>query len=161
MGSPQNKAESPRTSRPSDRNSSALGAGSGIREFDWARQLEAQVGVFLQPALVIVEEAHGFGGFHAVGLDGLVNLSLHLPLQLVLVVLDGSEALDDGVALDDLFDIVAGGFVRFEEDVDLVDAAEQVVQVTHDVLVGAHQEEAEVIWLSVAVAGTPETAEER
>jgi hypothetical protein len=30
IGSPQNKADSPRTSRPSDRNNSALGAGSDI-----------------------------------------------------------------------------------------------------------------------------------
>src|ERR1035441_741615 len=107
MGSPQNKADSPRTSRPSDRNSSALGAGSGMLEFDWGRQLEAQVRIFLQPALVIVKQAHGFGGFHAVGFDGFVNLPLHLPLQLVLVVLDRGETLNNRAALDDLFNVVA------------------------------------------------------
>src|ERR1017187_9665069 len=74
MGSPQNKADSPRTSRPSDRNSSALGAGSGMPQLNRVMQLEAQVSVFLQPALVIIEQAHGFGRFHAVGFDGLVDL---------------------------------------------------------------------------------------
>src|ERR1035441_3010742 len=88
IGSPQNKADSPRTSRPSDRKSSALGAGSGMAQLARAMQLETQVGVLLQTALVIIEEPHGFGGFHPVGLDGLVDLRLHLPLQLILVVLD-------------------------------------------------------------------------
>src|SRR6266852_8629692 len=34
MGSPQNKEESPRTNRPNERNSSSLGAGSGIADED-------------------------------------------------------------------------------------------------------------------------------
>src|ERR1022692_4669148 len=152
MGSPQNRAESPRTSRPSDRSSSVLGVESGMPQLDRDMQLEAQVGVLLQPALVIIEEAHGFGGFHAVGFDGLVDLPLHLPLQLILVILDRGEALDDGAALDDLFNVVARWLVGFEEDMDLVNAAEQVVQVPHDVLIGAHQEEAEIVRLRLAVA---------
>ena len=63
-----------------------------------------------------------------------------------------ASALDDGVAFDDFLDVIAGRLVGFEEDVDLVDAAEEVVQVAHDVLVGAHQEEAEVVGLGQAVA---------
>ena len=93
-----------------------MGAGSGMLQVDRAMQLETQISVFLQPALVIVQQAHGFGGLHAVGLDGLVNLRLHLPLQFVLVVLDRGQALDDRAALDDLFDVVAGRLVGFEED---------------------------------------------
>src|ERR1039457_4155346 len=151
MGRPQNRAESPRTSRPSERNSAGLGAESGMPQLDRDMQLEAQVGVLLQPALVIIEEAHGFGGFHAVGFDGLVDLPLHLPLQLILVILDRGEALDDGAAFDNLFNVVASRLVGFEEHMDLVDAAEQVVQVPHDVLVCAHQEEPEVVWLGLAV----------
>src|ERR1035441_2083177 len=105
IGRPQNKADRPRTRRPSDRNSSALGAGSGMAQLDRAMQLKAQVGVLLQTALVIIEEPHGFGGFHPVGLDGLVDLRLHLPLQFILVVLDRGQALDDGAALDNLFNV--------------------------------------------------------
>src|ERR1022692_4190165 len=152
MGSPQNRAESPRTSRPSERNSAGLGAESGMPQLDRDMRLEAQVGVLLQPALVIIEKAHGFGGFHAVGFDGLVDLPLHLPLQFILIVLDRGKALDDGAAFDDLFNVVAGRLVGFEEHMDFVYAAEQVVQVAHDVLVCAHQEEAEVVRLRLAVA---------
>src|ERR1035441_4757506 len=80
IGSPQNRADSPRTSRPSDRNNSALGTGSGMLEGARATPLETQVRVLLQPALIVIEQAHGFGGLHPVGLDGLVDLGLHLPL---------------------------------------------------------------------------------
>src|ERR1035441_9257567 len=132
IGSPQNKADSPRTSRPSDRNNSALGAGSGMAQLDRAMQLKAQVGVLLQTAVEIIEKPHGFGGFHPVGLDGLVDLRLHLPLQFILVVLDRGQALDDGAALDNLFNVVAGGLVGFEEYMDLVDAPEEGVQVAHE-----------------------------
>src|ERR1022692_5050895 len=106
IGRPQNKADRPRTRRPSDRNSSALGAGSGMAQLARAMQLETQVGVLLQPALVIIQEPHGFGGFHAVGFDGLVDLPLHLPLQLVLVVLDRGEGVYDGGVVDAFFAVL-------------------------------------------------------
>jgi hypothetical protein len=48
---------------------------------------------------------------------------------------------------DGLFDVVAALLVVIEEDVDLVHAAEEVVHVAHDVLVGAGQEDAEVVRL--------------
>jgi hypothetical protein len=51
--------------------------------------------------------------------------------------------------LECLLDVEAVGFVVLEEDVDLVDAAEEVVQVAHDVLVGAGEVDAEVIGLVV------------
>src|ERR1039458_10389413 len=147
IGSPQNSADNPRTSRPSDRNSSALGAGSGMFQIDRTRQLETQISIFFQPALVIVQQAHGFGGLHAIGFDGLVNLRLHLALELVLVVLDRCQALDDRAALDDLLDIIARWFIGFEEDMHLVDAPEEVMQVPHNILISAHQEEADVVRL--------------
>jgi hypothetical protein len=56
------------------------------------------------------------------------------------------------VPFDDFLDVIAGGFVGFEEDMDFVDAAKEIVQVAHDVLVRAHQEKAEVIRLQLAVA---------
>src|SRR6266566_1992799 len=40
MGSPQNKEESPRTSRPNERNNSSLGAGSGIADEDGGWSVE-------------------------------------------------------------------------------------------------------------------------
>src|SRR5262245_55926875 len=103
---------------------------------------EAQVSVAFQAPFVFVQEAHGFAGFDAVRLDGFVHLRLHPPFQFVFVVLHGGQGLADGGALDDLLDVIPGGFVRLEEDVDLVDASEKIVQVAHDVLIGAHEENA-------------------
>jgi hypothetical protein len=41
---------------------------------------------------------------------------------------------------DDFLDVIAGRLVGFEKDVDFVHAAKEIVQVAHDVLIGAHQE---------------------
>src|SRR5206468_1694971 len=53
-----------------------------------AQTSKTQIGVLLQTALVIVEEAHGLGGFHAVGFDGFVHLGFHLALEFFFVVLN-------------------------------------------------------------------------
>jgi hypothetical protein len=52
-------------------------------------------------------------------------------------------------AAERLLDVEAVGLVVLEEDVDLVDAAEEVVEVAHDVLVGAGEVDAEVVGLVV------------
>jgi len=83
-------------------------------------------------------------------------LGFHLPFQFGFVVLNGGESLNDSGAFDDFFDVVTGGFFGIEEDVDFVDPAEEVVEVPHDVLIGTHKEEAEVIrfgGLGMAVDG--------
>src|SRR6266567_2136079 len=64
----------------------SLLAQSGFMETQ-AKELKAQIGVLLQPALIVVEEPHRLGGFHAVGFDGLVNLSFHLALELFFIIL--------------------------------------------------------------------------
>src|SRR5256885_7348162 len=53
--------------------------------------------------------------------------------------------------LDDFLDVIAGRFIRVEKDVDLIDSSKKIVQVAHDVLVGAHKEEAEVIRLELEI----------
>ena len=58
------------------------------------------------------------------------------------------EHFADGRAVDRFLDVPAALFVLIEEDVGLVHAAEEVVQVAHDVLVGADEEEAEVVGLA-------------
>src|ERR1044071_10500774 len=95
MGKPQNKAESPRSRRPSALSNSALGAESGMRACS-----DVEVGIFPKTTLIIIKEAHGLGGLHAIGLYGLFHLGFHLPLQLVLVVLHRGERLADGCAFN-------------------------------------------------------------
>ena len=113
--------------------------------------VEVQVGVEGEAFFVVVEEAHGFVGLEAVAFDGGVGLGLHLAGELVDIPLGEGEDLADGAAGEDFFDIVAGFLVLIEVDVHFVDAAEEVVKVAHDVLIGAGEEEADV----VGVAGVP------
>jgi len=53
------------------------------------------------------------------------------------------QGLDDGGAFDDLLDIIAGRSSGSRKTCNFVDAPEEIVQIAHDVLVGAHQEEPE------------------
>ena len=55
-------------------------------------------------------------------------------------------------ACDRLLEVVAALLVVIEEHVDLVDAAEEVVDVAHDVLVRAGQEDAEVVRRALPIA---------
>ena len=88
---------------------------------------KTQISISLQPAFIIIQQAHGFGRFHAVGFDGFVHLRLHLALEFVLVVLHVGERLHDGRAFDDFLDVIAGRLVGLEKDVDFVHTAKQVV----------------------------------
>ena len=80
--------------------------------------------------------------------DRRVHLRFHLPRELRLVPLRHAEHVADGAAFDGFLDVPAALFVFIEEDVRLVHPAEKIVQIAHDVLVGAHEEEAEVVRLA-------------
>src|SRR6266478_2670426 len=65
MGSPQNKEESPRTNRPNERNSSSLGAGSGIADEDggwWVEDGSEQPTVIIHSRFSILWEMEDGGG---------------------------------------------------------------------------------------------------
>src|ERR1700745_766458 len=104
-GSPQKRAERPRTSRPSERSSSALGTGAGTTGsgaiVNWGsgacticmrtmvtrcRRSECEVGIILQPAFIFVEQPHGFRRLHAIRFDGFVDLGFHKPFEVVFVI---------------------------------------------------------------------------
>ena len=106
-----------------------------------------QVGVLLEPLQVALAEARRLldgdlaaaqGGFR--GLADLLD-------QVLAVVLDVVEHVLDGLALDHVVDVVAAVLVHAH--VHGVGVAEQVVEVAEDLLVGAHQEDAEVVRLAV------------
>jgi hypothetical protein len=80
---------------------------------------------------------------------GGVDLGLHAPAELLPLVLHALDDIGDAAAAQGLLDVEAIGFVGLEKDVHLVDAAEEIVQVAHDVLVGAGEEDAEVVGLVV------------
>src|SRR5687767_13450531 len=109
-GSPQKSAERPRARRPSEGSRSGRGSDSPGTGSD------VEVSVLLEASLIVVEQAHRLGWLHPVGLDGLIDLRLHLALQFRLVVLHRGESLNDRRALDDFFNVVTGRFVGIEED---------------------------------------------
>ena len=88
---------------------------------------------------------HALGGLHAVLLDRGVDLRAEAAREVVRAVLRHLEDRADAVPLDRLLEVVAALLVVIEEDVDLVDPAEEVVDVAHDVLVRAREEHAEVV----------------
>ena len=65
--------------------------------------------------------------------------------QFDFVPLRHGEHFADGAAFDHFLDVPAGFFIGIEEDMHLGDATKQIVEVAHDVLIGADHENAEVI----------------
>ena len=55
------------------------------------------------------------------------------------------ENFADGAALDYFFDVPAGLLVRVEEDMHFRNPSKQIVKVTHDVLISADHENAEIV----------------
>ena len=104
--------------------------------------VELEIGVAFETALVIGEEFHGFVGFEAIAFDGGVDLGFDVAGEFIFVPLGEGEDFADGAAFDDFLDVPAIVFVFVEEDVGFVDATEEIMEVAHDVLVGAHEEEA-------------------
>src|SRR5947199_7213899 len=104
----------------------------------------AEVGLILEPALELLEQAHPLVRANDILFDGRVDLRLHPLLQVAPVVLRHGQHLADGVAGDLFFDVEAALLVVVEKDVYLIDAAEEIVDVAHDVLVGAGEKNAEV-----------------
>ena len=107
-----------------------------------------QVGAAADEAFVEVDHRHAFAGTDGVGLRGAVHLALEHAAEIFGVILDHAEDAFDRVARDAFFDVETVGLVVFEEDVGFVHAAEQVMQVAHDVLVGADHEGADIVGLA-------------
>ena len=59
------------------------------------------------------------------------------------------EDVGDPTAAERFLDVEAVGFIIFEEDVDLVDTPEEVMEVAHDILICACEENAEEVGLAV------------
>src|SRR4051794_30311779 len=92
-GNPQKSAERPRTMARREASNSALRSPSGMAPLD------REVSVFPETAFIVVQPSHAFGRFHPVAFDGLVDLRLQLPRQILLVVLHRGQRLHDGGAL--------------------------------------------------------------
>ena len=104
----------------------------------------------LEEALVAADELGAGLRAELLLLHLLPHDALDAAEQVVREVLHVGEHLVHRRAGDLLLDVVAAGLVGVGVDVGLGDAAEQVVRVAHDVLVGAHEEEAEEVRLAGA-----------
>src|SRR5258705_4377386 len=82
IGKPQNSVDNPRTSRPSELSSSGCGVDSVTPSAS-----NGEVGVFLESTLIIIQQAHSLRGLQLVRFNRLIDLRLHLALQLCFVVL--------------------------------------------------------------------------
>ena len=100
-------------------------------------------------AFVEFEEADAFAGFHDVLARGGVDLGLHLAAEFFLLILHALEDVGDPTAAEGFLDVEAVGFIIFEEDVDLVDTPEEVMEVAHDILIRAREENTEEVGLAV------------
>src|ERR1700730_642748 len=116
------------------------------------RFIEVQVGVAAETALVVVHDAHALIWFQTIAFDSSVYLSFDQANQLVLVPLRHGENADHRATLDGFFDVPAAFFVFVKEDVNLVNSAKQIMQVTHDILVRTQQKETEIVRLTVGYA---------
>src|SRR5436190_18659053 len=140
-GSPQKSVDKPRTRPRSEDSSAALRSSSGMPS------LEGEVSVVPETAFILVQPSHTFAWFHPVTFDRDVDLRFQLPCQILFVVLHGGQRLHNRGALDDFLDVITCCFIRIEEDMHLIYAAKEVVQVAHDVLIGAHQEKTKIVGL--------------
>src|SRR6266540_6695209 len=107
--------------------------------------VETEISIFLDKTLVVGEKFHRVVWLESIGFDGGIYLRLEQPHQFNFVPLGHGKHLADGAAFDDFLNIPAGLFVGIEENMHLRDAAKQVVQVAHDILISAHHENADVI----------------
>ena len=110
-----------------------------------------KISIPLQPALVETQELLRLLERDHVRTQGAFHVLAHLRRQLVGGVLHVVQHLADRVAFDD--GVEADRAVLVEADVDRVRVAEQVVQVAEDLLIGAEQERAEVVWVAVCGGG--------
>src|ERR1041384_1996111 len=99
MGSPQNRAERPRTSRRREASSAALRSPSGMAG------LKGEVSVFAETAFIIVQPSHAFGRFHPVPFYGVVDLRLQLPGQILFIILHRGQGLHNGCPFNDFLDV--------------------------------------------------------
>ena len=108
-----------------------------------ARSASLEVRVAREALFVHAHQRAGLVQGHAVAPHGQLGEAAHARDQIFAGVADVAEHVGDGVAGDDVLDLVAAA--RGQRDVDGVGVAEQVVQVAQDFLVGADQEDAQVV----------------
>jgi hypothetical protein len=82
---------------------------------------------------------------------GLLGEAAHARHQILARVADVLEHVGHGVAGDHVFDLVAAA--RRQRHVHGVGVAEEVVQIAQDFLVGAGQEDAQVVFVACHSAG--------
>jgi hypothetical protein len=113
--------------------------------YDWFSHL--QVGVSFQAVFIKIHEPYPFPRLD----DSISHLSVHHLLDGAShdfrAVLHGGENLLGRCSPDDLFDVKIGGIVIVTEDVNLVEAAKEIVHVAHDILVGPGEKESDIVVL--------------
>src|SRR5436305_3848952 len=100
-----------------------------------------EVGLILEPALELLEQAHPLVRADNILFNCGVDLRLHPLLQVAPIVLRHGQHLADRVPRNLFLDVETAPLVGIEEDVHRVDAAEELVDVAHDALIGPGEEQ--------------------
>src|SRR5690606_31327839 len=96
---------------------------------------------------ILVEQLYTFIRTQPTGRHLLPDEVSHSPVQVVGVVLNERELFLHRRTGQNLFDVIRAGLILVGEHVDLRHAPEEIVHIPHDVLVGTHEEEAQVVRL--------------
>src|SRR4051812_38687136 len=94
---------------------------------------------------VLVQKMDADLGPDSAILDFLLDELLHPSLQVVRKILHDGKNFLNGCSLDYLFDKVIVWLIVIRINMDFGDPTEEIVNVTEDVLIRAHQEEAQVV----------------
>lgn len=102
-----------------------------------------------EPFFVIFQKIHAFGCLHFVLFDRIIDLGFDHTRKLGGLVLHVPQDPANGETRDSFFDIEAVRFIGIQIDVSLVHRTEEVMQVSHDVLVSTEKEKAEEVRLAI------------
>lgn len=104
-----------------------------------------EVGLVFNQLFVKRKQGDAFARAHFVRLCRAIDSALERAAKIVGVVLNHVQNLINRITGNGFFDVETVFFVVFKENVGFVHAPEEIVQVTHDVLIRADEENAEVV----------------
>src|SRR5690606_14625702 len=99
--------------------------------------INLEVSLARKALLVEGEQLHSFVGTEKVRFNRSINLCFQSLDQFSRIVLSHGQYVTNTVAGNLFFDVEPTLFILIEENVDFIDSPKKIVNISHDVLVGA------------------------